>query len=124
MIYRLVTQGFQLKDVQQMLSLSDLYSSRKVIGRITSKSIRTLQRLSSAKQSVQLNAQQSAVAYQFAKVLEDAIKVFGTQSIAEEWLGRPCRHLDGSVPLDIIDNPLGFRAIEDYLARIEYGIYQ
>ncbi len=123
MVYRLTAEGFDLKDVQAMLALSELYSSRKIMSRIVGKSIRTLQRQGS-KQDAHLNAQQSAVAFQFAKALEHAIKVFGSLRLAEEWLGRPCQHLGGDVPLDIIDNPVGFQAVEDYLERIEYGVYQ
>jgi len=85
--------------------------------------IRTIQRQGS-RQPAHLNSQQSAVAFQYAKVLEHAMNVFGTQKLAEEWLGRPCKHLDGDVPLDVIDNPFGFQAVEDYLERIEYGVYQ
>lgn len=124
MVYRLTVQGFDLKDVQAMLSISDLYSAGKIMSRIMGKSIRTIQRQGSSKQPAQLNSQQSAVAFQYAKVLEHATKVFGTQKLAEEWLGRPCKYLDGDVPLDVIDNPIGFQTVEDYLERIEYGVYQ
>lgn len=123
MVYRLTVKGFDLKDVQDMLAISDLYSTKKIMSRIVGKSIRTIQRQGS-KQPVHLNSQQSAVAFQYAKVLEHAINVFGTQKLAEEWLGRPCKYLDGDVPLDVIDNPVGFQAVEDYLERIEYGVYQ
>lgn len=123
MVYRLTAKGFELKDVQAMLALSELYSTRKIMSRIVGKSVRTLQRQGS-KQSAHLNAQQSAVAFQFARVLEHAIEVFGSLSLAEEWLGSPCKYLDGDVPLDVIDNPVGFQAVEDYLERIEHGVYQ
>ncbi|SDT25288.1 DUF2384 domain-containing protein [Pseudomonas fuscovaginae UPB0736] len=123
MVYRLTIKGFALKDVQDMLSLSDLFSNKKIMSRIVGKSIRTLQR-QGTRQPALLNAQQSAVAFQYAKVLEHAITVFGTQKLAEEWLGRPCKYLDGDVPLDVIDNPVGFQAVEDYLERVEYGVYQ
>ena len=113
-VYRLTVKGFDLKDVKDMLAISDLYSTKK---------IRTIQRQGS-RQPAHLNSQQSAVAFQYAKVLEHAMNVFGTQKLAEEWLGRPCKHLDGDVPLDVIDNPFGFQAVEDYLERIEYGVYQ
>lgn len=33
----------------------------------------------------------------YAKVLEHAIDVFGTQRLAEEWLGRPCKYQDASL---------------------------
>lgn len=124
MVYKLTVKGFELKDVQDMLSTSDLYSTNKVMSRIIGKSIRTLQRQGSSKQPAHLNAQQSAVAFQYAKVLEHAIHVFGTQKLAEEWLGRPCKYLEGDVPLNVIDNPIGFQTVEDYLERIEYGVYQ
>lgn len=124
MIYRLTIKGFAFKDVQDMLSISFLYSNQKVMSRIVGKSVRTIQRQGSSKQPAQLNSQQSAVAFQYAKVLEHAIAVFGTQKLAEEWLGRPCKYLDGDVPLDVIDNPVGFQAVEDYLERISYGVYQ
>lgn len=124
MIYRLTIKGFALKDVQDMLSISLLYSNQKVMSRIVGKSVRTIQRQGSTKQPAQLNSQQSAVAFQYAKVLEHAIAVFGTQKLAEEWLGRSCKYLDGDVPLDVIDNPIGFQAVEDYLERIALGVYQ
>ena len=122
-VYRLTVKGFDLKDVKDMLAISDLYSTKKIMSRIVGKSIRTIQRQGS-RQPAHLNSQQSAVAFQYAKVLEHAINVFGIQKLAEEWLGRPCKHLDGDVPLDVIDNPFGFQAVEDYLERIEYGVYQ
>ncbi|WP_449430489.1 antitoxin Xre/MbcA/ParS toxin-binding domain-containing protein [Pseudomonas putida] len=124
MIYQLAAKGFELKDVQDMLAISELFSTKKIMSRIVGKSIRTIQRQGSSKQPVHLNAQQSAVAFQYAKVLEHATQVFGTQELAEEWLGRTCKYLGGEVPLDLIDNPVGFQAVEDYLERIEYGVYQ
>ena len=41
MVYRLTAKGFDLKDVQAMLALSDLYSTRKIMSRIVGKSVRT-----------------------------------------------------------------------------------
>ena len=120
MIYRLTVKVFDVKDV---LAISNLYSTKKIMRRIVGKPIRTIQRQGS-KQPAHLNSQQSAVAFQYAKVLEHAINVFGTQKLAEEWLGRPCKYLDGDAPLDVIDNPMGFQTVEDYLERIEYGVYQ
>jgi len=122
-IYELTAEGFAFQDVKDMLAGSALMNDRKIISRIVGRSVRTLQRQVGKKQA-NLNPQQSAVALQYAKVLEDAINVFGTQQLAEEWLGRPCKFLDGNVPLDMIDNPVGFQAVEEYLERIEYGVYQ
>ena len=122
-IYEITAKGFKYQDVERMLSTSALYSNKKVLSRIVGRSVRTLQRQGEKKQA-NLNSQQSAVALQYAKVLEHAITVFGSQPLAEEWLGRPSQFLRGGVPLDMIDNPVGFQAVEDYLERIEYGVYQ
>lgn len=123
-IFLLVKEGFALNDVQAMLSISELYSSTKVMGRIFGKSIRTIKRQGSNEKTARLNAQQSTVVFQYAKALEHATPVFGTQRLAEEWLDRPCRSLAGNVPLELIDNSLGFQVVEDYLKRIELGVYQ
>lgn len=123
MVYQLTSEGFALKDVQDMLSISVLFSTSKVLSRIVGKSVRTIQR-QGAKQPAHLSSQQSAVAFQYAKVLEHAITVFGDQKLAEQWLGNPCKQLGGNVPLDMIDNTVGFQAVEDYLTRIELGVYQ
>lgn len=122
-IYKLTAKGFELKDVQAMLSISNLYSKKNILSRIVGKSLRKVHGQGSNKQPVRLNSQQSAVAFQYACVLEHAINVFGAQKLAEEWLGRPCKYLEGDVPLDVIDNGVGFQAVQDYLKRIEYGLY-
>jgi len=124
MTYRLIAQGFDQKDVLEMLSISDLYLKNNIINRILDKSTRTLQRQSRNIHTTLLTKQQSAVAFQYAKILELAIGVFGNQTLAEEWLGRPCKFLEGDMPLDVIDNTFGFQTVEDYLRRIEHGVYQ
>ena len=120
----LAGEGFALEDVESMITMSELYSSSKVIRRIFPRSRRSSQPHCAGQSPHRLSANQSALAFQFAKVLEHATKVFGSQRLAEQWLDRPCKHLGGTVPLDLIDNALGFRAVEDYLERIELGVYQ
>jgi putative toxin-antitoxin system antitoxin component (TIGR02293 family) len=123
-IFLLAKEGFALKDVHAMLSISELYSSSRVIRRIVGKPIRKSQRQGDDSKTARLNLEQSAMAFQYAKVLEHATTVFGTQRLAEEWLDRPCKHLADNVPLDLIDNSLGFQVVEDYLERVELGVYQ
>lgn len=71
-----------------------------------------------------MNAHQSAVAFQYARALEQAIVVFGSQALAEAWLGRPCRQLHDYVPLDMVENAIGFHVVESYLQRVGMGVYQ
>lgn len=119
-LFLLVKAGFALEDVQAMVSVSKLYTSLGIIKRI----VGTRGARGSDPKAGLLTAQQGAVAFQFAKALEHATTVFGTLQLAEEWLGRPCRHLSGQIPLDLIDNSIGFQVVEDYLERIELGVYQ
>lgn len=124
LIIQYTQEGFNLSDVRDMLSTSTLYMERGLVQRITGKSIRTVQRLVKETKPVRLNQQQSTVAFQYAQTLEHATNVFGNQQLAEDWLKKPCKYLDGNVPLELIDNSLGFQVVEDYLTRIEHGVYQ
>lgn len=123
-VFLLVREGFALTDVQAMIALSELYSSSKLIERITGKPSRPKQGKVAESTTDRLSPIQSAIAFQYAKVLEHATTVFGTLRLAEEWLAKPCRRLDNQSPLDLAGNPVGFQVIENYLERIELGVYQ
>lgn len=124
LIIRYTQEGFYLSDVKDMLSTSALYMEHDLVQRITGRSVRTVQRLAKETKPIRLNQQQSTVAFQYAQTLEHATNVFGSQSLAEDWLKKPCKYLDGYVPLELIDSSLGFQVVEDYLTRIEHGVYQ
>ncbi|WP_367399723.1 antitoxin Xre/MbcA/ParS toxin-binding domain-containing protein [Pseudomonas migulae] len=44
--------------------------------------------------------------------------------MAEDWLKTPCKYLHGNIPLELIGNALGYQVVEDYMTRIEQGVYQ
>lgn len=123
-ILHLVQAGFALSDVKAMVGSSRLFTAHKLLERIIGKSTRTIQRLNNTGDGVCLNAQQSAVAFQYASVLGLAIIVFGSQELAENWLGRSCAGLSGIIPFEILDISLGFSIVEDYLERVRLGVYQ
>lgn len=123
-LLRLVQAGFLFSDVKRMVESSSLFEARDLVGRITGRSARSIYRVSHDLQAPRLNAQQSAVALQYAKGLELASKVFGSQMLAEQWLCRPCRHLMEFVPFEMLDTPLGFSVVADYLERLRLGVYQ
>lgn len=123
-VYLRVRAGFALPDVKAMIASSPLYSDAEILKRVAGGSIRTLQRKARQSHDARLSPQQSAVIFQYARALEDAIGVFGSQPLAEAWLGQPCRHLEGYVPLDMIESAVGFQVVESYLKRVEMGVYQ
>jgi putative toxin-antitoxin system antitoxin component (TIGR02293 family) len=70
-----------------------------------------------------LTPEQSARALYYAEALEKAQAVFGTRELAENWMTKPARGLDGESPIDLLSNPVGYELVTDFLHRIEYGIY-
>ncbi|POA50582.1 hypothetical protein C1893_02780 [Pseudomonas sp. MPR-ANC1] len=124
LIVELTEQGFELSDVVNMLSTSELYQQGEMVKRITGKSVRTVRRLMKEGLSVRLDPHQSVVAYQYALVLQMAIRAFGRQSKAEEWLQQPTPYLNGYVPSELTRHSLGFQMVEQYLGQIIYGVHQ
>ncbi len=59
----------------------------------------------------------------FAKLLGQAVKVFGGPEDAKQWLNSPQFGLGGAVPLDYAKTEIGAREVENLLGRIEYGVY-
>lgn len=124
MIYRHIMGGFAMKGVEALLASCVLQSTRRTMIRALGVSTRTAERHRNIRGDVRLTPQQSALAFQYAQVLELSTSVFGKQTRAEEWLGRPCRSLDGNVPLIMVENVFGAQAVDNYLRRIEMGVYQ
>jgi putative toxin-antitoxin system antitoxin component (TIGR02293 family) len=85
-------------------------------------SLRTLQRHKAAP-VVHLDVQQSGRAWKFAEILAKATRVLGSQDEAEQWLERPAIGLDQQRPIDLLTTPAGVNLVEDYLGRLEYGVY-
>jgi uncharacterized protein (DUF2384 family) len=123
LIVRLTDEGFELSDVVNMLSTSEMYLREDMVKRITGKSVRTVQRLLKEGKSIRLDSQQSVVAYQYALVLEMATRAFGGLPQAEIWMQKSTPYLNGYVPLELTHHPLGFQMVEQYLCRLLYGGY-
>ncbi|WP_192553587.1 MbcA/ParS/Xre antitoxin family protein [Pseudomonas sp. IzPS59] len=123
MIVHLTNEGFELNDVVDMLSTSELYQQGDVVKLITGKSVRTIRRLLKEDEPIRLDPQQSVITYQFALVLELAIRAFGGQPRAEDWMQKPSTYFHGHVPLELTLHPLGFQMVEQYLVQLIYGVY-
>jgi putative toxin-antitoxin system antitoxin component (TIGR02293 family) len=121
-IYRAVRNGFPLQSVLDMIENSEVYKQRGVLSKIVGASDRTLaRRLKTPNEA--LTAEQSTRALNYAEVLEKATDVLGSRELAEQWMVKPARGLDGEVPIDLISNSVGYELVTDFLTRIEYGVY-
>ena len=70
-----------------------------------------------------LSREQSGRIWKFAEILAKAIEVLGSQDEAEQWLVRPAMGLDARRPIDLLATPVGMKLVEDFLHRLEYGVY-
>lgn len=85
-------------------------------------SLRTYQRRMDAPDA-KLSPEQSGRAWTFAEILARATSLLGDRSEAEAWFERPAIGLDGRKPIDLLATPAGVALIEDYLTRLEHGVY-
>lgn len=121
-IYRAVKNGFPLQSVLDMIENSEVYKQRGVLSKIVGASDRTLARRLKTPHEA-LTAEQSTRALNYAEVLEKATEVLGSRELAEQWMVKPARGLDGEIPIDLISNSVGYELVTDFLTRIEYGVY-
>ena len=70
-----------------------------------------------------LPSDESGRLWQFARVLAQAKRAFGSKEEAELWLERPARALGDERPIELIKTPPGANLVAQYLTRIEYGVY-
>ena len=121
-IYRAVKNGFSLQSVLNMIENSTVYKQSGVLSKIVGASDRTLaRRLKTPNEA--LTPEQSTRALNYAEVLEKATDVLGSRELAEQWMVKPARGLDGETPIDLISNSVGYELVNDFLTRMEYGVY-
>ncbi len=84
---------------------------------------RTLQRRRKDVRDTILNVEQSNRVWKFAEILGRASEIFGSKAAAEAWMSQPAIGLDQRRPIDLLATTAGVEALEDYLTRIEYGVY-
>ena len=58
-----------------------------------------------------------------AKILAKATAVLGSEQEVEQWLERPAIGLNQRRPIDLLATPAGAKIVEDFLTRVEFGVY-
>jgi len=56
-----------------------------------------------------------------ARVVEEALRVFGSEDKASRWLKTPHPMLGDAAPVDLLDSDAGTRSVSDELVRVDYG---
>jgi putative toxin-antitoxin system antitoxin component (TIGR02293 family) len=85
-------------------------------------SLRTIQR-KKGDAAQRLSPEQAGRAWQFAEVLARASQILGSQEAAERWLEKPAIGLNRRTPIELLATPVGVKMVDQYLTRIEYGVY-
>ncbi len=70
-----------------------------------------------------LSKEQSARTWVFARILMRATAVFGSQDAAEKWMIEPAIGLDDQRPIDLLTTPAGSELVEEFLERLDFGVY-
>lgn len=104
--------------VDNLVTLRPSPSLEKCVGM----SLRTFQRRKGGP-AKPLNREQSSRTWKFAEILAKATAVFGSQGEAEQWLERPAMGLNRQCPIDLLATPAGVALVEQFLGRLEYGVY-
>ena len=58
-----------------------------------------------------------------AETLAKATEIFGSKEEAERWMSKPAMGLDGKRPIELLQTVQGAELVNDFLGRLEYGVY-
>jgi putative toxin-antitoxin system antitoxin component (TIGR02293 family) len=118
----LIMKGLPSRALVHLVSNVTILSSGDALNKAIGMSIRTLQRRKTETDRA-LSTEQSSRAWRFAEILAQATDVLGDQEAAEAWLLAPAIGLDNRRPIDLLSSAAGAEAVENYLTRMEYGVY-
>lgn len=92
------------------------------VAKVLGISTRTLRRQSDSPEK-QMPADLASKAWLFAETLAKATEIFGGKEEAERWMSKPAMGLDGQRPIDLLQTVQGAELVNDFLTRLEYGVY-
>ncbi|MBZ9741188.1 MULTISPECIES: antitoxin Xre/MbcA/ParS toxin-binding domain-containing protein [unclassified Mesorhizobium] len=70
-----------------------------------------------------LSKEQGSRTWNFARILTKATSVLGSQAEAEKWMIRPAMGLDNRRPIDLLTTAAGTELVQEFLDRLDYGVY-
>jgi len=120
--HEMLLQGLPGKSVIHLLASLSSLQGKASVEKALGMSLRTFQRRKDAP-AKPLNQEQSGRTWKFAEILAKATGVFGSQEEAEQWLERPAMGLDQRRPIDLLATLAGVELVEEFLTRLEYGVY-
>jgi len=122
--HEVTLRGLPIRSVNHFLSALVILQWSGALEKALGVSQRTVQRRKAKALGWKaLNYEQSGRTLKFAEIVAKATEVFGSQQKAEDWLQRPAMGLDDRRPIELLATPAGRELVEDFLTRLEYGVY-
>ena len=118
-----ILKGFSNRALTHLVGNVAVMQQADVMEKAVGISLRTFQRRKKEGATKPLSQEQSGRTWKFAEILARATEVMGSQAEAEEWLARPAMGLDGRRPIDLLESAAGTEIVEEFLTRLEYGVY-
>lgn len=59
----------------------------------------------------------------YDELLKRVERMLGSRQSAEQWIAKPARGLNGARPVDMLASAEGVRLLDEFLGRLEYGVY-
>ncbi|CAI8738258.1 antitoxin Xre/MbcA/ParS toxin-binding domain-containing protein [Pseudomonas sp. Irchel 3H3] len=120
-LHALMEKGFPSDLVISFVQSYSQFRDHHVFSKIIGLSDRTVQRR--IKSPEPLTAEQTNGTWRLATVLSKAEEVLGDRQQAVNWMTSPAMGLEGKAPIDLLTTQMGFELVEDFLTRMEYGVY-
>jgi len=120
--HELLLQGLPGRALTHLVDSLVIRHDPTSLERAVGMSLRTFQRRKGTPEKP-LSPEQSGRTWKFAEILAKATAVFGSQEEAEQWLERPAVGLDRRRPIDLLATPAGTEMVDDFLTRLEFGVY-
>ncbi|CAM3835097.1 antitoxin Xre/MbcA/ParS toxin-binding domain-containing protein [Vreelandella rituensis] len=120
-IHELIEKGLDYQGIAKFVSSFHDDYNKELVSKMMGMSERTLYRR--AKNPAPLTPEQGSRAWRFAEILVKAEDIFIDPEEAERWMRTPAMGLEGRKPIDLITTQVGYELVDDFLTRLDYGVY-
>jgi putative toxin-antitoxin system antitoxin component (TIGR02293 family) len=122
-VHEVLARGLPAAALQRLVDNLVVIHNPASLEQAIGMSVRTIQRRKKSGAKRPLSREQSGRTWKFAEILAKATAVLGSQQDAEQWLERPAIGLEQRRPIDLLATPAGAKIVEDFLTRVEFGVY-
>ena len=120
--HEMILQGIPSQALEKLVKHLVVIDPADAFEKAFGMSERTYQRYKSD-HSRTLSTEQSSRTWNFARILTKAASVLGSQTEAEKWMIEPAMGLDNRRPIDLLATAAGTDLVQEFLERLDYGVY-